>query len=332
MATQPRISRIAKLLIVAAAGLLVCGPAGCSLGGPTAEEQALAEMDRGQMYRELGLTDAALQAFAAALDQNPDLVEAPLAMGDVYRLSGDFERASQAYQTAVKIAPNNFQANYYLALSRYALGRVQDALPYYLRALTINPYDFNANCDLGAAYLKLERPAEGLPYARQATQLHSRDPGAWANLGAICTLVGQYASAADAYHNAAEYGAPPTLARLGEAEALIRVEKYDQAVKALQQLVAAAPSTQAYERLGYACYKARQVDPALDAYRAAVKIDPDDTAALNGLGVCLMTNYILHGRQDKALRDEALDAWRKSVRLRPDQSNIIDLLSRYEKT
>jgi tetratricopeptide (TPR) repeat protein len=96
--------------------------------------------------------------------------------------------------------------------------------------------------------------------------------------------------------------------------------------------VQTAPSALVYERLGYACFKARKVDPALEAYQAALTLDPNDTAALNGVGVCLMTNYILHGQQDKPMRDQALDSWRKSLRLRPDQTNIVDLLSRYQKT
>jgi tetratricopeptide (TPR) repeat protein len=144
--------------------------------------------------------------------------------------------------------------------------------------------------------------------------------------------LGQYAPAAEAYASAADHGAPPSIARLGQAEALIHLARYDQAAGVLQALVKGAPSAQAYDRLGYACFRARQIDPALDAYRAALALDGDDIPALNGQGVCLMTNYLLSNHQDQSPRDQALDSWRKSLRLQPNQSNIVDLLARYQNS
>ncbi len=62
-----------------------------------------------------------------------------------------------------------------------------------------------------------------------------------------------------------------------------------------------------------------------------MKMEPNSTAALNGVGVCLMTHYLQGDRQDKALRDQAVDSWRKSIRLRPNQPRIVDLLARFSR-
>jgi hypothetical protein len=45
-----------------------------------------------------------------------------------------------------------------------------------------------------------------------------------------------------------------------------------------------------------------------------------------------MTNYLMNNHEDQSLRDEALDSWRKSLRLQPSQSNIVDLLARYQNS
>ncbi len=72
-------------------------------------------------------------------------------------------------------------------------------------------------------------------------------------------------------------------------------------------------------------------EDALAMYRETLKIDDKDTAALNGVGACLMTLYLEPGTHDVSMREEALASWRKSVQIKPEQTAIIDLISRYQK-
>ena len=99
----------------------------------------------------------------------------------------------------------------------------------------------------------------------------------------------------------------------------------------LERLIKEKPSATAHERLGFSQFKQRRFPQALASFRAALALDPNDTSALNGLGVSLMTQYIQGDRANTALRDEALASWRKSVQLRPDQPRIVDLISRYQR-
>ena len=96
-------------------------------------------------------------------------------------------------------------------------------------------------------------------------------------------------------------------------------------------MIRRSPSSTAYERLGYAMFKQRRFDGALVNFKKAVALDPEDSAALNGIGVCLMTLYIQDGRENTVQRDKAIDAWRRSIQIRPSQPRIIDLLSRYDR-
>lgn len=322
-------TRSRVVVMVLAAGLCVsvwgCGPS------RQARREAMARehLESAQQYMEQGLVDSALSAFGMALEENPRLVEAQLGIGEIYREMGDYNRAKDAYEGAVATDPNNFDANYYLALMRQYLGEVDDAINAYLRALAIEPQSFDANRDLASAYLQAGKLAEALPYAVRATRLNPDSQEAWTNLAATYSLLRRYNDAVDAYRQAAELGELKDPVLLGLADSHIRLGNYDRSINVLESLLTRSPSSTAYERLGYAQFKLRDFDLALKNFRRALALDDEDTAALNGVGACLMTEYINGGRVERIYRDQAIAVWRRSVRLRPEQPRIVDLLSRY---
>ena len=305
---------------------------GCAGGGSVMRQRpGQAQLHQAQVYREQGLDDQALVAFEAALRDNPRLVEAHLGIGDILRERGNYQSASKSYQRAATLAPNSFDAQYYFGLMQHLMGRVKQAVRIYLRALAINPDSFDANLNLGSAYLQIGSAAEALPYAQRATQLNAGHQLAWANLAAVYSLLQRYSEAVNAYRQAVGLGelAEPIL--LGLANAHIHLGHYDRSINVLQSLNRRSPSATAYERLGYAQFKMRRFDESLASFRAALSLNRDDTSALNGLGVCLMTMFLQSGRALPAQRDEALDAWRRSVQLQADQPKIVDLLTRYQR-
>ncbi|HEX7010193.1 MAG TPA: tetratricopeptide repeat protein [Phycisphaeraceae bacterium] len=322
-----RCTRIIPIAWAAAAAVI----GGCQGLNPAAqrEENVQVLMAEAEVFLQQGLTDSALAAFGLALEENPRLLEAHLGMGHIYRSRGDYDLASRAYERAVETDPNSFQAHYYLALVRQLMGQIEEAVRIYLRALTINPDSLEANRDLSSAYLQLGQAAQAIPYALRATQIDPDNQAAWCNLAAAYSLTGQYAQAVDAYRQAAELGelADPVL--LGLADAHIHLDNYQQAINVLELLIRRSPSSTAHERLGLALFKMRRFEEALAQYRQAQQLDAQDTAALNGVGVCLMTLYLQGNREDHSLRDEALEAWRQSLLLEPDQPRIIDLLARF---
>lgn len=289
------------------------------------------QLGEGKRLEEQGLSDDALAAFAAALKENPRLVEAQMGIGDIYRKRGDYQSASVAYESATKVAPMSFEAHYYLGLMRQLLGRIEEATASYLRAIAIKPDSIEANQNLASAYLQLNRPGDGLSYAKRAADLSPQSQAAWANLGATHSLLGQYDDAVDAYRHAAELGDLEEPILLGLADAHIKLGHYGRAANVLQAQLRKQPTATAYERLGYSQFKQRHYDDALASFRAALSIDPNDVASLNGLGVALMTLYVQSGRSVPQQRDQALDAWRKSLTIKAGQPKIIDLVSRYSR-
>ena len=288
-------------------------------------------MGMAKKYLDRSLTDAALAAFGLALEENPRVTDAHMGMGDIYRLYGNYELASRAYERATYIDPNHFSAHYYLALMRQMLGRLDEAIATYLKALAINPRSFEANRDITAAYLQLGQMSLAVRYAERATELAPDSQESWTNLAAAYSLQGRYNESVNAYRQAAEQGSLNNRVLLGLANAHIRLGNYPRAINVLNSLIHREPSSTAYERLGYANFKQREFRQALKNFQISLSLVENDTAALNGVGVCLMTLYIQGGRENLIQRDQAVGAWRKSVQLRPDQPRIVDLISRYER-
>ncbi|MFW6060645.1 MAG: tetratricopeptide repeat protein [Phycisphaeraceae bacterium] len=317
--------------------LLVAGVAACGVVGCNTAAQRDAERDararalalEADLLLDQNLDDEALETFTLALEENPELTEAHLGIGTIHRRRGDYDRAVEAFEEAIETEPDSFDAHYNLGLVRQLMGNVDVAVRTYLRALALNPDSFEANRDIASAYLQLGRANEAIPYAQRATELDRDSQAAWSNLAAAYSLADRYEDAVGAYRQAAELGELAEPVMLGLADAHIQLGNYDRAISVLELLLRRTNSANAHERLGLAMFKMRRFDEALNQYEAALELNAESTAALNGVGVCLMTEYLQGDRQNKALRRRAVEVWRNSLRLRPDQPRIIDLLARF---
>ena len=287
-------------------------------------------LEEAQTFLEIGLPDSALAVFGLAIEENPKLAAAHMGMGEIYRQRCNYRLATASYTTTTHLEPMNFDAHYYLGLSYQLWGEIESAVTTYLRALTLRPQSFDANQHLGSALLQLGRSREAVLYAKRATKLRPDSMAAWANLGTAYRLVGRYKNSVDAYRAANELGQVQTPVLLGMADALIKLRRYPRAINVLKSVVRQESNAMAHERIGYCHWKQREYKLALAQYKSALAIDVDDTAALNGKGVCLMTLYIQSEAKDSKQRDDALNAWRHSVRVNQSQVRIIDLISRYE--
>jgi superkiller protein 3 len=286
-------------------------------------------LNQANTYIIKGDLQSALVKFEQAIVENPKLLPAYIGAGRIYHGQGDYAMAEAKFEEATRLAPTSFQAHYYLGLMRQLLKKYPLAIKAFLYALAINPEDFSANHNLSICYLQIGRAAEAAPYALKATKLDKNSQAAWANLGSSYNVMSLYEKAIRAYRQANELGQPTEPILLGLAEAHMRLENFDRAKIVLKQVLADFPSAVAHERMGYALFKQRKYDESMEQFRAALLFDPDDTASLNGLGVCMMTKYIANGRTVQLQCEQALSAWRRSLEITPNQPQITNLLQSF---
>jgi tetratricopeptide (TPR) repeat protein len=245
-------------------------------------------------------------------------------------IAGNYADAEKRYAHAAEIEPRSFDAQYMHGLTLQLLGRTSEAVRAYLRALSIRPDDFEANLNLATAYLQLKEPAQALSYAQRAVRINPSSGPARVNLGAVYAALDRHAEAITEYLQAAELTELSPELLLNLADSFGKSDRYAEMVSTLEQLVSNHPSAIAYERLGFARFRARNFDAALASFRSALEIDPSHYPALNGVGTCLLNRYASTGRSDEAIRKEAIRALRRSLQIEPKQPKILDLVKEYD--
>jgi tetratricopeptide (TPR) repeat protein len=297
---------------------------------PAITDIASASVMRAQTFENQGNYEQALAEFEKAIATNPRMTVAYLGAGDIYRQKGDYQTAEQRYGAAAQIEPKNFDAQYLHGLALQMLDRVSEAVRAYLRALTIRPEDFNANLNLGTAYLQLNEPREALPYAERAVKLNGKNGPARTNLGAIYASLGRHEDAITEFQQAAELTELSGPLLLNLAESLNKTHRYEEMVNTLEQLEKSEPSAISSERLGVGYFNLRRYDDALAAFRKSLDRDPNHYPALNGVGVCLLNQWVFSQQRDSAAHEEALRCLRRSLQIERDQPQILELVSRYK--
>ncbi|MEX0742323.1 MAG: tetratricopeptide repeat protein, partial [Phycisphaeraceae bacterium] len=289
-------------------------------------EAAAEAVYQARLHRQGGNLDQALLWFHRALEEDTRQLEAHVGIGDIYQVRGDYAAAAGRYETARRIDPTDYHATYNLGLMYHLLNRVRDAVGMYLSALSIEPDSYDANFNLATAYLQIDQAGQALPYARRAAELEPSTQASFVNLGAVYAALGRHEEAIEAYRQAEQQGPYSSQLTTNLVNALVRSRQYEQAIAVIEEALNNEPSARYFERLGYVNFRLGRYQQSLEAYDNALQMEPDETAALNGAGVSLMTLYIQGDRNDHALHDRAIKSWRQSLSISPDQRRIVDLI------
>ena len=296
------------------------------------DERGLRQEDfvvRAEEALDVGDREEAVRLLAAAIEQNPTLTVAYVKLGDLEMEAGDYTEAERLFSEAARQQPREFDHQYKHGLALHFLNRLRDAVRAYLRALALRPDDFDGNLNLSTAYLQLNEAAQSLPYARRAVNADPQSGRARANLGAVLSSLGRHDEAVMAYQAAAELMELTPELLLNLATSLGRLERYAEMLNTLERARELEPTAATWERVGFARFKLRDYDGAQAAFRRAVDTDASHYPALNGLGVCLLNDWITTGRENKDLKREAIGVLRRSLRLNSRQPRIVELVSRY---
>lgn len=324
-------ARVALLLVALVVGGCASSRPEGDPRGPRPAAADTAYYDEAVELRAMGREEEALALLARAIERNPTLTVAHLQMGDIHRERGDYTQAERSFARAAQIEPSNFDAQYGHGLVLHLLNRLTDAVRAYLRALAIRPDDFAANLNLATAYLQLDGPTQALPYAQRAVVLNPSSGPAHANLGAVYSAMDRHADAIRSYEAAAELMDLTPALLMNLAESLGQVRRYEEMVNTLATVMRIGPSAAAAERLGYALFKLRRYDQAMEAFTEAIRLDERHYPAFNGLGVTLLNEYIVGGKTDDQVRERAVRYLRASLRIDPRQPRIVELVSRFSR-
>lgn len=281
--------------------------------------------------RDAGELEVALGLFRDVLAENPTIVPAYLGIGDIYMVQRDFAQAEPVFARAARLEPRNFDAQFGHGRSLQMLGQFLRAVQAYHRALSIDPNHPDANHNIASSYMQMNEMRSALIFAEKAIELDPRNGAARVNLGAIYEEVGEKEAAIEQYLMALELlpinDTPPVMLNL--INVLASELRYQEAANTAENLARITPSANAYERLGWARFRLRDYEGSMEAYEAAIELDPNHWPSLNGVGVNALNTWLQSGRTDAEARRTARDAFRRSLRINRNQQKLITLMSNY---
>lgn len=245
-------------------------------------------LDAARAAQRQGNMDKALTLAQKAVAKFPADASAWSFLGTLLASRQQWEDAIAALQQATHIAPDSIEAHFDLARAAYQGKRMDMAELGYRRILDSMPENIAAHCNLGVVY----------------------------------SVAGRLADAEGCYRNALRHC--PAELRAGIAynlgEALRKQDKFEEAVRALEDAITADPGLLAAHRsLGDALFALKRMPEAITAYRKAIEIDPANPDPYFKLGQSLLALGEL---------TEAEDEMRRYVRLRPADPTGYEALGR----
>jgi tetratricopeptide (TPR) repeat protein len=317
--------------LLCAALLLIVGCADPAPIPPQPKVEGLDTYAAGVRALKDGNTHGAQTLLERAVEVNPNLTMAHQLLGDVYRKESNYAKASDQYAAYSRLDPYNFKSHYDLGLAYQLMGRLADAVDAYIQALLLAPRDLNANMNLGLAYLSLNRVDDAIRQLEFAVKIDPHSAAAECNLGVALETGGQLDQAQMAYRRAMELDPAQTFAMVDLGALLVRQGQGREAQTVLEAVVKKADSAVVRKRLGDSLVLQAQDDAAMQQYDLCLKIDPNYWPAMNEMGLIDIRKYQAGMTLHEDLRLGAVALWKKSLSLQPHQTQIQQLLDRWNQ-
>jgi TolB-like protein/Tfp pilus assembly protein PilF len=218
---------------------------------PTANMEAYELYLRGRHelhQRSRTSVQAAIQYFERCIALDPDYALAHAGLVDCYGLlpfrgvlshAAAQARAQTAVQKAMELAPELWECNYARALySLYFEGNWSESEQYFKQALEINPRAPMVNAHYGALHAVLGREGETVRHVESACKLDPLAPIVYAMGSFVMATLGKFTEGEVLAHHALELQPDHLWALQRHGFALSGLERHDEAVAALEEVVA----------------------------------------------------------------------------------------------
>jgi tetratricopeptide (TPR) repeat protein len=281
------------------------------------------------MLEQMNENQQAITKLNQSVQYNPKFALAYSLMGDIYQKEKNLPKSASAYEKATSLNRWSYKDFFNLGKVYRAMSRYADAIKAYVRATQIQPNAAPAHLGAAESYYQLKDYKNALKYGKRAQQLDPNIVQVQALLGDIYISQKDYGPAINSYKRALELDANQPAVMNSLALAYLRSNKFEAAKELLTSSIEEMPSSIAYQHLGYANLKLQDCNGAVNAYRGAVELDPNDWSSHKGLGVALM--ICSSQKNDAAMKAEAIEEWKQSLELHQDQPRLRELVDRYNQ-
>ncbi|XP_039287268.1 UDP-N-acetylglucosamine--peptide N-acetylglucosaminyltransferase 110 kDa subunit [Nilaparvata lugens] len=220
--------------------------------------------------------DKSAQFSTLAIKQNPLLAEAYSNLGNVYKERGQLQDALENYRHAVRLKPDFIDGYINLAAALVAAGDMEQAVQAYVTALQYNPELYCVRSDLGNLLKALGRLDEAKSCYLKAIETRPDFAVAWSNLGCVFNAQGEIWLAIHHFEKAVALDPNFLDAYINLGNVLKEARIFDRAVAAYLRALNLSPNNAVvHGNLACVYYEQGLIDLAIDTYRRAIELQPN---------------------------------------------------------
>ncbi|XP_040159287.1 UDP-N-acetylglucosamine--peptide N-acetylglucosaminyltransferase 110 kDa subunit isoform X1 [Anopheles arabiensis] len=217
--------------------------------------------------------DKSAQFSTLAIKQNPLLAEAYSNLGNVYKERGQLQEALENYRHAVRLKPDFIDGYINLAAALVAARDMEQAVQAYVTALQYNPDLYCVRSDLGNLLKALGRLDEAKACYLKAIETRPDFAVAWSNLGCVFNAQGEIWLAIHHFEKAVALDPNFLDAYINLGNVLKEARIFDRAVAAYLRALNLSPNNAVvHGNLACVYYEQGLIDLAIDTYRRAIDL------------------------------------------------------------
>ena len=181
-----------------------------------------------------GDVNQAINELQAVVTARPDNFVARFHLGRAHFAKGEYEQARQQFEKSIELRPDYIPPR--LALSQVALARgdSETALKYAEQVIKQNPQSGAARLLQSAALMRMKKFNESRTVLSALVAANPKQPDTLLEIGVLDLMEKRFQEAAESFHRA--YDADPSNSRglLGQAEAMLLLNKPEEAIKLIE--------------------------------------------------------------------------------------------------
>ncbi|KTG34708.1 hypothetical protein cypCar_00000312 [Cyprinus carpio] len=268
-----------------------------------------------------------------AIKQNPMLAEAYSNLGNVYKERGQLQEAIEHYRHALRLKPDFIDGYINLAAALVAAGDMEGAVQAYVSALQYNPDLYCVRSDLGNLLKALGRLEE----AKQIETAKPTFTVAWSNLGCVFNAQGEIWLAIHHFEKAVTLDPNFLDAYINLGNVLKEARIFDRAVAGYLRALSLSPNhAVVHGNLACVYYEQGLIDLAIDTYRRAIELQPHFPDAYCNLANALKEKGNVSEAEEcynTALRlcPTHADSLNNLANIKREQGNIEEAVQLYRK-
>ncbi|MBM3153152.1 MAG: tetratricopeptide repeat protein [Chloroflexi bacterium] len=245
---------------------------------------------QGDVYTAQGAWNEAIASYQQATKLNPRLVRPWINLGNVLQNKEQYERAIYAYRNALSLEPGIINVWNELGNAYLKINENDEAIEAYQEVIELNPGFGWPLASLAYAYFKKGEYPKAIELYEKSIELLDNDSAravSWNRLGDAYRQTRDYKKALDAYQTADFLinGRKRELANLQEFDPEAGLGETSVAPGQVEvQTTAPAgqdtpPDAAQWNALGHAYLRSQAYDEAIQAYKKAIELSPDDVWA-----------------------------------------------------